>query len=534
MPKKTSKEIYNEAFQWSRERLKEYAKDIFTFIEDARQLTPQLVKPQYEELLLKCRKTWEYNDMRLTMFQPFFKWRHITRQQAEFFHSINDAVNWRGPKKITVRSWHGIGKTWSMSILLLRWLVAHLDAQVPCTAPTQTQLRDVLRKELAVRYNKMPDRFKDQFEYSSEYIRSTSRPKERFARARTWGKESPEALAWVHGPFVMLLVDEASGVFEEVFNVSQWALTNENTLMIMISNPTRLTWYFFDSHTKYKKTFRALHFNSEESPIVTAWFVASIIDEHGEDSEEYAIRVRGEFPNSENADDDWWKPLFSSNDFRQVLSTTDDFTWYAILWVDPSWEWDDETSRVVRDAFIGKLIAKEKISTPKGIAAKTIEIATRYWIPAHHIVIDDFWVWSDTVKELSLAWWDVLWLYLWKPSRDTLYYLNKRAELFDKAKRRLTSWGELVRNEAWKELFTIYYRRVEQSNLMAIMPKERMKKKYRFKSPNTADAFMLTFEINLSTPKRDALLCNRSQPNAWQSDTKSILKSRYSKFFNVR
>jgi hypothetical protein len=62
--------------------------------------------------------------------------------------------------------------------------------------------------------------------------------------------------------------------------------------MVMISNPTRLHGYFYDSHTKLKSTFRALHFDSEQSPIVSPDFVASMIQEHGEDTDEYNVRVK--------------------------------------------------------------------------------------------------------------------------------------------------------------------------------------------------------------------------------------------------
>nr|DAJ27358.1 MAG TPA: Terminase [Caudoviricetes sp.] len=39
-----------------------------------------------------------------------------------------------------------------------------------------------------------------------------------------------------------------------------------------------------------------MHFNSEESPIVSKKFVESVIAKFGIDSDEYRVRVLGEFP----------------------------------------------------------------------------------------------------------------------------------------------------------------------------------------------------------------------------------------------
>ena len=110
---------------------------------------------------------------------------------------------------------------------------------VGCTAPTSSQMNDVLRKELSLWINRLPDGVKKLYERTNEYIRISGFAETWFARARTGKKENPEALAGLHADDLMILADEASGVAEEVFTTSESALTNENTLFLMISNPTR-------------------------------------------------------------------------------------------------------------------------------------------------------------------------------------------------------------------------------------------------------------------------------------------------------
>lgn len=136
-----------------------------------------------------------------------------------------------------------------MAMLILWFLFSFKECKVPCTAPTQTQMYDVLWAELQKWILKMPEAAKVFYEYTSDYVRMSERPDTWFARARTGRKENPEALAGLHAEFMMLVVDEASGVPDAIFNSSKSALTGADTLFLMISNYTRLEGYFHESQT---------------------------------------------------------------------------------------------------------------------------------------------------------------------------------------------------------------------------------------------------------------------------------------------
>ena len=60
--------------------------------------------------------------------------------------------------------------------------------------------------------------------------------------------------------------------------------------------------------------------------------------------------------------------------------------------IDPAGEGDDETVWVIRDSIKAKIIFKEKISSPKGIAQKTATLMTEYKIEAENVVVDNFGV----------------------------------------------------------------------------------------------------------------------------------------------
>lgn len=87
----------------------------------------------------------------------FVKGLHLTRQQSQIVEAVRRAVNEEGKRFISIKSGHGIGKSSIVAMLILRYLFCFKDAQVPCTAPTQSQMYDVLWKEIAVWVNRMPE-----------------------------------------------------------------------------------------------------------------------------------------------------------------------------------------------------------------------------------------------------------------------------------------------------------------------------------------------------------------------------------------
>ncbi len=80
----------------------------------------------------------------------------ITWQQAEIVYAVERAITGRGKKKISISSGHGIGKSTILAMLLLWFLFAFMDCKVPCTAPTQSQMYDVLWAEIQKWILKMP------------------------------------------------------------------------------------------------------------------------------------------------------------------------------------------------------------------------------------------------------------------------------------------------------------------------------------------------------------------------------------------
>ena len=92
------------------------------------------------------RDMWELTPERDN--SKFVKGKNITWQQDDILSAIELAISGKAKKRIAIKSGHGIGKTTTLAWIILWFLFTHLDAQIPCTAPTENQMYDVLWKEL--------------------------------------------------------------------------------------------------------------------------------------------------------------------------------------------------------------------------------------------------------------------------------------------------------------------------------------------------------------------------------------------------
>jgi hypothetical protein len=461
-------------------------------------MPPKKIQDADVEMMIRWRKdprefikdVWGLIPQR-TADEVFIRGRHFTWQQDKILNAITLALANKAPKRISVRSGHGIGKSTILSWIVLWYLICFKESQIPCTAPTSEQMNDVLWKEIAKWLQKMPPALKKQYEWTNTHIRMTVSPATWFARARTARKESPEALAGMHGDNVMLLVDEASGVADEIYQVAEGALTSKNVLVLLISNPTRTDGYFYETHHKDKDAWQLLNFSSLDSPIVDIEYVQRIIQKYGDNTDEYRIRVLGEFPDAGAMDDGGYVPLLLTDDLHQTEDGT--MTSTRVLGIDPGGEGSDASAWVLRDNFKAKVVAIEKISSPKSIAQKTLTLMDYYKVLPDNVFIDNFGVGANVAKEIALSQQhlSVQSRNVGEKAQDPSIYINSRAESYIRLKNWLRAGGELVNNKAWDELTTIKFRR-ELSGKMKIMSKREMRTR-GIKSPNVADALMLTF-----------------------------------------
>lgn len=437
----------------------------------------------------------------------FIKGKHISWQQHDILLATEAAIRGEKPKKISVRSGHGIGKSSTFSWLILWYLFTHKDAQISCTAPTSQQMYDVLWKEVKKWLDMMPGGIKELYDWQASYVRIKEKPEIWFARAATARKEAPEAFAGIHGENVMLAGDEASGIPEEIFESGRGALTNENAFVFLFGNPLRLIGYFYDTHHGNKQRWQTLGFSSLDSPLVdkNSGLIQEIRDKYSEDSDEWKTRVLGEFPRADAIDEKGYVPLLLEGDVRYVRQPH--FVGDVFLGIDCAGEGKDKTVWVGRDLHKAVILGDERISTSRSIAAKSLTFMDLYGVRQNRVVIDNFGEGANVAHEIEIARQKKTYN---QPIIESDYvhgvnlgdhgedetFLNKRAECAFLLRKWLRQGGELLVDERWKEIFLIRYRVVERSGKMQIMSKEEMRK-MGMPSPDYFDALLLTFYFGL-------------------------------------
>lgn len=205
-----------------------------------------------------------------------------------------------GERRISVRSGHGTGKSTALAIAATWFACTRIRFKVVMTAPTAPQLYDALWAECRAFFRALPAVLRQLFEIKAERIELIAAPEEGFVTVRTSSKERPEALAGIHADHVLLIADEASAVPEEVFESAVGSMSGSHACMILTGNPTRLTGLFYKTHHQLKREWKTHHWSSEESPRVDRRFVEQIRQTYGEDSNQYRVRVLGEFPLAED------------------------------------------------------------------------------------------------------------------------------------------------------------------------------------------------------------------------------------------
>jgi hypothetical protein len=412
--------------------------------------------------------------------------------QAEFLQAIAD-----GERKMSVRSGHGTGKSTSASWAMLWYVLLRFPNKVVVTAPTSGQLFDALFAELKRWINELPDQLKPMLTVKSDRVELAAAPSEAFISARTSRAETPEALAGVHSENVLLVVDEASGVPEKVFEAAAGSMSGHAATTILLSNPTRSSGTFFESQTRLSGSYWTRRWSCVDSPLVSEEFVDEMRLRYGEDSNAFRIRVLGEFP---LADDDTIIPfhLVEAATQRDIELDEDAQTVWGL---DVARFGSDKTVLAKRQ---GHVITEVNGWQGLDLMQTVGRVKAEYdGLPSHlrprEIMVDVIGMGGgvvDRLRELNVP---VRGINVAESPSMGDTYINLRAELWFKMRGWLEQRGsKLPKNEQLiAELTSIRYS-FASSGKMKAESKDDMRKR-GLSSPDYADAVCLTLASDAAT-----------------------------------
>lgn len=428
----------------------------------------------------------------------------------------------RGERRISIKACHGPGKTAVAAWCIINQLFTRFPQKSVATAPSASQLKGALVPEIKMWLKELPEELQALLDVGAEKIRLLSAPEASFFEARTARAENPEALQGVHSDHVLLVADEASAVPEAIYESAAGSMSGHNATTLLLSNPTRSSGFFFDTHNKLRDMWMTVTVSAADSPRVTDDFVYDIARRYGDDSNAYRIRVLGEFPKS---DQDTIIPyeLIDSAQKRDIVVPKNVRTVWGL---DVARFGDDDSCLVKRNSLAVdpdiKLWHGVDLMVTAGKVKKEWDESSDFERP-DEILIDAIGLGSgvvDRLRELGLP---ARGINVSETSTVSERYRNLRTELWFSAREWLETRdhglpsceggcsNDCIHERLAQELAVLKYSVTSSGKLMAESKTDLKKRGY--KSPNVADAFLLTLA---SEPT--SLVHGSGGSRAWRSN----------------
>lgn len=248
----------------------------------------------------------------------------------------------RDHKRVAVRSGHKVSKSHSAAILALWFVCCWPDARVVMSSTTARQVDAILWLEVSkliarggrcleckAEYQGLLDSGVHQLDaderlpkpcphssmilqHGDEFGRmaKTGLKTADFRSITGFTAKQAEGVAGISGKNLLYIVDESSGVPDAIFEAIEGNRAG-GARIVLFSNPTKTDGEFYEAFHKKKELYHCIQISSEETPNVIEgrvvipglaereWVEEKKI-EWGENSPQYKVRVKGEFPYGED------------------------------------------------------------------------------------------------------------------------------------------------------------------------------------------------------------------------------------------
>lgn len=200
-------------------------------------------------------------------------------------------------------SGHGIGKSTTVSQLILWAMFTFPDTRGVITANTETQLKTKTWAELGKWFN-LCWFAREHFTLNATSLVPKDPDRERTWRIDMipWSKTNPQAFAGLHnkGKRVLLIFDEASEIEDIIWETAEGAMTDADTqlLWFVYGNPTKNSGRFRECFEggAHASAWHSTQVDSRTVPIANRKRFEQWIRIYGADSDFVRIRVLGQFP----------------------------------------------------------------------------------------------------------------------------------------------------------------------------------------------------------------------------------------------
>lgn len=223
-------------------------------------------------------------------------------KQADVAYAVRDH------SMVAVKSCHDVGKSFVVSRLAGWWIDTHSpgDAFVVTSAPSFSQVRGILWREIGIAHRKghLPGRVNlTEWFLGNQLVGFGRKPDD----------TDPTAFQGIHAKYVLVILDEACGIPQQLWDAASTLVTNEHSRIVAIGNPDDPQSHF--ARVCRSDTWHTITISAFDSPRFTGETVSAHLEdllispswverhkaEWGEESPIFTSKVLGEFP-EDNSD----------------------------------------------------------------------------------------------------------------------------------------------------------------------------------------------------------------------------------------
>lgn len=400
-------------------------------------------------------------------------------------------------QRVSVVSCNGAGKTACAARLVLWFVQTRRNAVVVTTAPTWHQVGLLWREvRTAFHGSHRPlsgEMLSQRLEVASNWYAtglSTDR-EERFQGYHAGGSQPGDDGG------LLVVVDEASGVSDPIYDAMRGYLTSPNSYVLLIGNGNRAQGAFHESHQRGK--WRRFSISAWDVPahIMDRSWIEEQREHWGEDSAQYIVRVLGKFP--EQGGDFQLIPQWL---LESTCSKTPEGAEGIHMGLDVARGGGDQSVAVV--TADGVVQAVESWDSPDLMvtAERSMALAKQYAVPSGNIHVDVSGIGAGVVDRLREAGLGVEGVdfggkaehdYDWLMGTDSKF-LNRKAELHWAARMLLMNGHASIPRKysrtLWRQLGWTNYEYNERG-AMKMESKDKLRARFGA-SPDHADAWVLS------------------------------------------
>jgi hypothetical protein len=291
----------------------------------------------------------------------------------------------------------------------------------------------------------------------------------------------------LHGQHVLIIYDEASGIPDPIWQVSEGAMTDPRAMWFVYGNPTKNTGKFRDCFANDTR-WVTRQIDSRTAKMTNKQEIAEQLAEYGDDSDFARVRVKGQFPRAGSlqfiASDIVDRAMVFEAPYESF------FQMPIVIGVDVARYGDDKSIICMRQ---GRKILELKKYRELSTMQLAAEVASciREFRPIITFV-DGVGVGAGVVDRLRMLGHEIIEVNGGQKPFDDETYFNKRAEMWDRMKIWLRTSADIPNDaDLRNSLIGIEYGYNEKEQ-MRLERKQDMKKR-GLESPDEGDAIAMTF-----------------------------------------